>query len=388
MKIAWCADVHLSHNHKRFGGPIESSINRRGRQALAAFRAAQQRAVKAGASVFVVLGDLFDTDRPVPQLLAEVRSDFATIGPKMKRVLLVGNHDQTSDAPGDHALGPLAGDNAIVVEKPTSLSLGVPGERETVLHLLPFRTVPAREWFADAVRERVAEGCSRVTASAASTANVLLGFHLGIIDGKTPPFLRDAHDAIEVAEVQRVIAECEIDAAFCGNWHSHDVWNTLVAQIMQLGALCPTGFDNAGTGGYGTLAVYDTEARKTKTYRIPGPRFLVRFFEEPIDEIAAEVGSGDQLYIQLICTPAQLDEGAKQIEHAIKAGWIVDGEAVTDEKARAEAAQNAASAARDAGALAEALAAFVGKMPLPPGVGADRVLELALDYLKRAGVGR
>lgn len=387
MKIAFCADVHVG-NHRRFGGPVESSINRRGRQVLAVFRAAQQRAVKVGASVFVVLGDLFDTDRPVPQLLARVRSDFTSIGPKMKRMLLVGNHDQTSDAPGDHALGPLAGDNAVVVAEPSSFLLGTSGERDTMLHLLPFRAAPAREWFADAVRTRVEDGAGLFGGGRPrSTMNELLGFHLGVVDGRTPSFLRGAHDAIEVTEVQRVLAECEIDAAWCGNWHSHDVWNTLVAQIMQLGALCPTGFDNAGVSGYGTLAVYDTEARTTKTYRLPGPRFLVRFFDESIDEVAAEC-PGDLVYLQLVCTPAQLDEGAARIVAAMEEGWIVDGEAVTDERSRAEVAQGAALAARDAGALAEALAAFVGKMTLPPGVEPDRVLELAMDYLKRAGAGR
>jgi hypothetical protein len=61
--------------------------------------------------------------------------------------------------------------------------------------------------------------------------------------------------------------------------------------ILQGGALCPTGFDNQGLHGYGTLAFWDTDKHRLSWQEMPGPRFCVARSEEEEQAIVEEARS-------------------------------------------------------------------------------------------------
>lgn len=307
-RIAFVADVHVG-NHGVMGGPRVVGVNRRAAETLAILRAAYDRAVELGASAFVVAGDLFDVDDPEPQLLAEVADILA--GP-IPTVLLVGNHDQHTNAPGDHALGPLAAVPGIrVVDRPEAVVVYPrnpppgqprtvrPGATGAVLLCVPFVNARAATVITDALAELAAR-------PGLHAARVCVVAHAGGIDDATPVFLRDAHDALPVERLNIILDTATrppAALAVLGNWHQHRAWafhadaagapyGTAEAPhanvVVQCGALVPTGFDNPGAapGLYGSLIVWDTPAdgappeadadTTPRVYRIEiaGPRFV------------------------------------------------------------------------------------------------------------------
>lgn len=322
VRVGFVADVHLG-NHAVMGGARDAGVNARARGILDVLRAAVDAAEGLGCSALVVAGDLFDDDHPCPQLLAEA-AEVLTAWRAMPVVLLVGNHDQRSTAPGDHALGPLAHTPGVrVVDAPALVCVqgrgpqggGVSGDpRMVYLVCVPYRREPAAEV--------IASGVAATLRGTGLDPRIPLAVvaHAGIIDGATPPWLRDAHDALPAEALAAILAgttrEGVVDGvrrplprgprlAVVGNWHGHAAWGMPPEDyavtphspavpaplpsgvaLVQCGALVPTGFDNpGGAGRYGGLIVWDApwyapaQDAPTTTpgmvYRVelPGPRF-------------------------------------------------------------------------------------------------------------------
>lgn len=67
--------------------------------------------------------------------------------------------------------------------------------------------------------------------------------------------------------------------------------------VMQIGALCPSGFDNPGLHGYGTVAFWDGE--RLSWEELPGPRFCtVRSDEEEKAVVAEAAKLGHNLFLR------------------------------------------------------------------------------------------
>lgn len=360
MKIAFVADCHVG-NHKRHGGTALAGLNARCRATVDVLTRAAKHARSIDAPL-VVLGDLFDTTHPEPQVIAAVQRALAGI----ETYLLMGNHDQFSTAKGDHALGPLDGFNMIeVVERPMVVDFA-----NAEVWMVPFRPGDAREWLPEVL------ATSFQNAFPIKRPRVM-GLHLGLIDESTPEYLRNAHDAVSVELVNELCARYNIGYVVAGNWHMRRRWGN----VMQIGALVPTGWDNPGLGGYGTLAVLDTAAppdEQLSFVELPGPRFVKT---RTVDEASAVAEEAKrllhQLYLQHVAPPDQLDAtlGLLGIPgvHAV--------EVVPDAKQAEAAARSAADAARSGETLAAALRGFVGEMQLDEGVDRDAVLRRAQGYL-------
>jgi hypothetical protein len=358
VRIAFVADIHAG-NHQRHGGAVEAGLNARCRAVVDALMRAVDRARELQCGALAVLGDLFDSASPSPQVIAAVQQALRGV----ETYLLLGNHDMVSMAPGDHALGPLDGFNMIeVVERPTVISVG-----DAELWTVPFQPGDARKWLPKTL--------------ATSFQNIqppkhrILCLHLGLIDESTPPYLKDAHDAVPVSLVEELKAHYGIDCVLAGNWHSRKRWGN----VMQVGALVPTGWDNPGLTGYGSLVIYDS-ADKTLTVReIPGPRFIKARMPEDVDAAIEGAPEGTQLYLQYVAPPDQLDEARKLVDSL---GMVFTAAEVIPDGAAAEsAARGAADAARSTETLIEALNAFVKEMPLDEGVDRELVLLRAREYL-------
>lgn len=363
-KLAFVADVHLG-NHKIHGGEATASLNERCRAGLNTFQRAVDRAIDLGCSAFVVLGDLFDYQRPEAQLLAAVQRILARADAEGVRVfLLVGNHDQTSSARGDHALGPLA-PVASIIETPTNV-LGGPGVR---LGLVPFVSGGVPGWFGDA-----AKAAARVGPGVDYDV-MLLGVHLGIADEETPPWLVKSDDAIRFDVLQEHARTRGFSKALAGNWHNRKRWKG-PPEVFQLGALVPTGWDNPGLEGYGTLAIWDDGDLSYE--EIPGPRFLGTTPEEAPALVEEAWRRGDVPFVRLVVPPDQLARGHEAL-HALR----VVGDVRADVTDTTVAARSAATNARAATTVDDALAGFVGAMALPEGVDRAAVLAKAKGYLRR-----
>jgi len=342
VPVAFVADVHVG-NHRLLGGPIEAGLNARCRATVAVLEAAALRAGKIGCSHLFILGDLFDTDRPSPQMLAAVQRAIAR-GPEC--VLLVGNHDMTSSTPGDHALAPLYHDGVIV--DTTSYVEGV--------RLVPFNVGDAREWLPKAC---------------AGLRDGILATHVGIIDGATPPWLVAAHDAVPLTQLEELAKAHGFTHVIAGNWHEHKRWSRGGVEVIQVGALVPTGWDNPGLDGYGSIVVVADDGGVV-VESLPGPRFCrAGSLAESEKLLARARKDGHRLYLRV-------EDGAHVPDPMPDFTFVIEGSLVSSDGAVREAA----ASAKDAETTTEALDAFVKAMPLADGVDRDAVLERCRGFLK------
>lgn len=364
-KIAYIADLHIA-NHKRFAGKYESGLNERCRLILGALERALTEARDLGAEAVVVLGDTFDDVRPSPQILAATARVFGRAG--LPTYMLVGNHDQVSGSPGDHALGPLEVSECeiFVIEKPTTVKIG-----KTALMLVPFRAGAASEWLPDVVEE----------LSPVPTNDNVLCVHMGISDNTTPPYLRSAPDSISATQLGGIMQVHGIKRAFAGNWHFHRTWEIGEQRITQVGALVPTGFDNPGVG-YGSVIVADANEQWRSTVR--GPRFFAFDFEDgTLADVCDLHDVGFSLFVQARVQPAYIAQAKAEIAEKVKAGVLAGGEAIPNKQVTKLVARSAAAAARSADTVDQAVAQYVEHMQMPDGVKRADVLTEVKSYLAK-----
>jgi hypothetical protein len=367
-RLAFCADVHLG-NHVRFGGATVASLNRRCREGLTVLDKALQRAHELRCSEFFVLGDLFDYQRPEAQLIRAVQDILSRGGSAMRKWLLVGNHDLTSMTDGDHALGPLR-PVANIVDRPTLIR----EDRGLEIGLVPFMPGKGAETLPATVAELWKDSSSGYTAR-------ILGIHLGVADTETPPWLKDSADCIGVGALVTTADARGIGAVFAGNWHDRRFWKGK-PEVFQLGALVPTGWDNPGLDGYGTLGIW--EDGEITYEEIAGPRFLKwRTGGEEIDLVKVQK-TGHKAYVSLTVPRSEVADAQTWLESKVNTGRVVAGEVLPDANEAATEARTAATAASSAATLEEALAGFVAEMPLEEGIDRSDVLAGSQRYLNSA----
>jgi DNA repair exonuclease SbcCD nuclease subunit len=351
--IGIIADVHLA-NHRQMGGQTVAGLNLRARETAGVLQTTARLAQEAGCTDLIVAGDLFDTARPAPQLITAALD--ALRGPRL--TALVGNHDQVSSTPGDHALGPFG--YAVdweVVDRP--LVFGrlamVPFERST--------DQPALDRLAS------------VLASGHLDPGALLVIHAGIDDGTTPPWLRGSPGSVELGALVDLCTRHGITAVCAGDWHVQRRWDVRGVQVAQVGALVPTGWDNPGLDGYGGLVTWD--GKTLRTYQIPGPRFLA---VTSVDGLASHLASAHPEHLIRAQVTVPLDQIASTEQalqdlatrHPRLVGWRV----LPDGRMLAEQTQDAVAAVQDTTHQADRLAEYLARCPIPEGVDRMRVQAL------------
>lgn len=358
-RIAFIADVHVG-NPSAFGGLVECGVNYRGQLILDSLKQACRAVLDQKCDALVICGDLFDVADPSPQIMAQVMGILASLK-EVKVHILLGNHDMVSDTPGDHALEPLCFlPNVKVHERAKILTVA-----DVEFLAIPFQVGDCREWFPDEI------GMAVDIKRKARTR--ILAFHLGVIDENTPAFLSQAHDAIPLQMLQRLIKEAEIDHAFCGNWHSPGRWGN----VHQVGALAPTGWDNPGWD-YGRVMILDTEIGNATPVHITGPRFLTA---TSMDEVLVMQVEANRRKCNLFLSLK--GEAAKHLDEVRSMG--ITARAVADTAATREATREAAVAVRKASTLDEALAKYVQAMPLSEGLEREKIKAMASEYLSKGG---
>lgn len=364
MKIGLVADLHVA-NHRKFGSPTYgrvAPVNSRALDVLNVLAEARRRAQEEGCTDLFVLGDVFDTTTPSPQLIAEVQSALATRAPHEMQVHLIpGNHDQQSPAKGDHALVSMDGiRNLHVHEAPTEEYV----EGGSVV-LIPYCPGRADEYLVQLVQDLgVPPGNHRR----------VLGLHVGLRDDATPTWLQTAHDSFPVSRIGEL---GRFDMIAAGNWHERKCWPP---ELWQVGALCPTGFDNPGLTGYGSLLIYN--GSKTVPIELDGPRFVRATDLAGARKLMAEVErrvSGFPTYVSVRCRLEDRTAVTELME-------IYDHqtyEILTDKAAAEDAARSAAmcTAYASSDSIQAAVSVFVDKMALPEDVDRNEVKRLAINYV-------
>lgn len=377
MKIAYCADVHIG-NPRIAGGSFELAMNARCRETLAVLREATLAACEAHANQLVILGDLFDTEKPPPQMISAMQAALCGI----HVIAIPGNHDQVSGRLGDHALGSLQwGMLSQVAEEPTSRGL----EGKHVQLLIPFQQGDPTEWLPVAVAGQL----GRLKGPHKSVA---LCIHLGLRDesARKITWAAEATDAVDVEWLAELCFQYDITHVFAGNWHVYDQWRFSQpgkkdVLMTQCGALVPTGWDNPGLTGYGGLIFYDTETGAVERQEIPGPRFVKIYSEAELDDLPTDQTA---LYVRWVCAPADAARANAVLQEAREGSGPVHAYSVdVDSTQIREKARVASRAASSSQTLGEALTAYVAELELPDGVHRASVGERCRRYLDIASGG-
>lgn len=280
MLLGIVADPHVA-NHRRYGGSMVAGLNQRGRWCVETLGRAAWIACNVGCDFFVVLGDLFDHTRPTPQLVRATARALLDRPPgkrAMRVVVILGNHDKQSEVENDHAAASLQMIDGIeVYSEPSCIGFG--GHQ---LILAPYRAGRAEEWLPNAVlRDRAPWARHFPTVDGTPPRRVILT-HLGVFDDDTPPYLREAKDAVGLGQARFLCDAVEADALYAGNWHSHKRWvgrNSMpagpgsdAAEVVIPGTLCPASYSDA-LGDNGHMVVYDSKTNGFNKMTIDGPRF-------------------------------------------------------------------------------------------------------------------
>lgn len=381
MKLAFFADVHIG-NHKRFGGQVQAGVNERCDLALDVLDRAVTGAENEGCDALFIVGDLLDYSRPEAQVLRRLQ---VILGGRPDKCILVGNHEQVSTTDGDHALGPLTGPTTRIIEQPTVVELN----REVEVLCVPFQPGNAHDWLPRVLRGIVAREDTGSVARSAVRMRRVLALHLGIKDEKTPPWLASAPDAVHVDVLRDLCVELSITHVFAGNWHDQRAWEFHYPEtgfnlnVLQIGALVPTGWDNPGVEGYGGVAILGTKSGKIELHEHFGPRFVRPRTSAEFDAILKKCRNTDnKLFVSEDALPEELADRVQELSAIRDSGSILAFEVHPDARYAEAQARSAASAARDKDTLDEAVAAFVGKMPLPEDVSRANVLSRTRGFLK------
>lgn len=398
MSIFISADVHVG-NHGGFGGTYKRGINWRGQRVLDILRQAAER---AEGQPHVICGDLFNSHEPSPQVLARtieaMRVNFESSPPsgdelkdrlefmargRSRRAptltcILKGNHDSNSPAPGDNALAPLCYvDEIEVLDEPCIFSFD-PDPFEGLM--MPFRPEEPSAWLPQAIDQ------AEVDYVGFNKTRVLFT-HFGIAEESTPDYMRKG--AMEVQELRALCIRKNIRYVFSGDWHSRKVWEFPEVTIVQVGALVPTGFNNPGLTGYGSL--WELSAAGLVLHELPGPRFvrcttltqLRHYAEAWRGEWPAEA---TELFVSLVCGDERGE--AEEYLNSLKDEGTIDNYVIDS---NVDASVVAADAARAAAAkpqrFEEALHAAVQEQPPPAGISSDDVLARVDDLRRRAARG-
>lgn len=362
--IAIISDLHI-HNFRVFGGVKVSGINYRCHLAIVSLHKAVGIANSAKAKCLVITGDLFDVSDPSPQIVAAVIAELQRFNGDVH--VIAGNHDLFSSAEGDHALGPMHSHRTvggkIYCWDQTVAPLWKHDSPLVRSMFVPFRPEPVADWLPKLLKEH-----SRQVDT--------LFAHFGIIDDETPKFLRAAPDAYPLGPLTELMKKHNVHRVVVGNWHEHQTWRLGSREVVQVGALIPTGFNNLGYK-YGRVVLLEDGA-KTRVITVPGPRFTKHVYPD----ISFERLSDLPLFYRVEAEPKDLVAARGILKQAKLEGKIADFELLpSKEKAKAQA-RNAARATSQVAALKDAVSTFVGAMPLDQGVAREKVLARVQGYLK------
>ena len=319
LRLLHTADVHLGARHDDLG---EAAAAQRERQ-FAAFKATIDLAIVEKVDVFLVAGDLFDSNtqprRSVERVAAELKR---LVGARIRTVIIPGTHDcydrssiyRAYDLPSLAGSGP---DDDLV----TVLTPSVPSVHLTTCDVVVQATVfgTKRAPHSPLLDLRVA-------------AQPVAKWHVGMVHGSIAIPDRTEHD--EVVVTKEEIAATGLDYLALGHWHSAQRGKAGGTTYAYSGAPEPVAVNQDGAGK--VLLVQLDDPGGTKTVQIL-ERKVGRTHFDKLDIDAAKIGTQAQLLATLSSMadpdlvldvrltgvrPDELDVDPTEVEEQLKGSFL------------------------------------------------------------------
>jgi exonuclease SbcD len=277
LRLLHTADVHLGARHDDLG---EAAAAQRERQ-FAAFKATVDLAIAEKIDIFLIAGDLFDSNtqprRSVERVAAELKR---LVGAKVRTVIIPGTHDcyDRSSIYRAYDLAALAGsapdDDLVTILTPDVASVHLKA-CDSIVQATVFGTKRAPH---SPLRDL------RVAAEPAA------GWHIGLVHGAIA--IPGKTDRDEVVVTKEEIAATGLDYLALGHWHSAQQGRAGATTYAYSGAPEPVAVNQDGAGK--VLLVELDGSAQTKTVKIV-ERTVGRTRFEKLDLDAATIGTQPEL---------------------------------------------------------------------------------------------
>jgi len=252
LRLLHTADVHLGARHADLG---DAATAQRERQ-FAAFKAAVDLAIERKVDLFIVAGDLFDSNTQPRRSVERVAAELARLAQsKIRSVIVPGTHDcyERASIYRAYDLKALAGstsdDDLVTVITPDQPALHLP-MLDTTIHATVFATKrapfsPLRDLHVDSATE------PRAT------------WHVGVVHGALA--IPDRTDRDEVVVTKEEIAASGLDYLALGHWHSTQRGKAGSTTYAYSGAPEPVAVDQDGAGKVLVVSFDDAAGGKVVT---------------------------------------------------------------------------------------------------------------------------
>jgi exonuclease SbcD len=319
LRLLHTADVHLGARHTDLG---EQAAAQRERQ-FAAFRAAVDLAIAEKVDVFLIAGDLFDSNTQPNRSVERVAAELARlVAARIRTVIIPGTHDvyDRSSLYRVHDLAALAGstgdDDLVTVLTPDRPSVHL-AACDVIVHGQVFATKRAPH---SPLRDL------KVTGGDGAT------WHVGMVHGSLS--IPDRTDRDEVVFTREEIEATGLDYLALGHWHSGQRGKAGPTTWAYSGAPEPVAVTQDGAGN--VLLVELLEVNGARTVRID-ERAVGRTRFEKLDIDAPTVGdqpavvaaiatkSDPDLVLDVRLTgvrPDELDLSTDEIEDQLKGRFL------------------------------------------------------------------
>ncbi len=319
LRVLHTADVHLGARHADLG---EQAVAQRERQ-FAAFRAAVDLALAEKVDLFLVAGDLFDSNTQPQRSVERAAAEFARLAEARIRVVLIpGTHDvfDRSSVYRAYDLAALAG----VPPAGDLLTVLTPEQPEVVLPTI----------------DAVVYG--RVFATKRAPNSPLAGFdvsketratwRIGLIHGSVS--IPGKTDGDEVVFTKEEIAASGLDYLALGHWHSSLGAKAGGVQYAYSGAPEPVALDQDEAGrvllvtldernGKRSVAIEERQVGRTRFERIDLDVAAVAAQPALVDELLTRSDADLVLDVRLTgVRPDALDLDLDEVEAALAPSFL------------------------------------------------------------------
>lgn len=319
LRLLHTADVHLGARHADLG---DQAAAQRERQ-FAAFKAAVDLALAEKVDLFLIAGDLFDSNTQPRRSVERVAAELKRLAEaKIRTVVIPGTHDvyDRSSLYRVHDLAALAGsgpdDDLVTVLTPDRPSVHL-GTCDVVVHGPVFATKRAPH---SPLRDL------KVTPGDGAT------WHVGMVHGSLA--IPDRTDRDEVVVTREEIEATGLDYLALGHWHSAQQGKAGATTYAYSGAPEPVAVTQDGAGK--VLLVELDERAGTRTVAIE-ERQVGRTRFEKLDIDAASLTDQPALVAQLAAKadpdlvldarltgvrPDELDVSVEEVEDQLKGSFL------------------------------------------------------------------
>jgi exonuclease SbcD len=319
LRLLHTADVHLGARHADLG---EAASAQRERQ-FAAFRASVDLAIAEKVDLFLVAGDLFDSNVQPRRSVERVAAELARLAQaRIRSVLIPGTHDvyDRSSVYRAYDLSALAGvrpaEDMVVVLTPARPWVHIPA-LDAVVHGPVFATKRAPH---SPLRDLAAVETPQAT------------WKLGLLHASIAIPGRTEHDEVVVTVDE--IAASGLDYLALGHWHSAQVAKAKAVTYAYAGAPEPVAVDQDRGGKVLLVTLEEADGRRTVSI---DERVVGRTSFHHLDLDAATVGSQPVLVeklramadpdlvldVRLIgVRPDELDASPIEIEDALRGAFL------------------------------------------------------------------